>query len=129
MTTRNRLDRTKVESDGRTCKRKSHVPSLYGGISKIPRTMVSHLEQIRQNGPVRLRPDFRAAVSLKNRLHRESGEQVAEPISPQQYRRWHFPQAIHDGTRLNGVGGAQFFFLVTSFLLQLVFFTVDGVPL
>ena len=34
-------------------------------------------------------PDFRAAVSLKNRLHRESGEQVAEPISPQQYWRWH----------------------------------------
>ena len=31
---------------------------------KIPRTMVSHLEQVRQNGPVRLRPDFRAALSL-----------------------------------------------------------------
>ena len=41
------------------------------------------------NWPVRLRPDFRAAVSLKNRLHRESGEQVAEPISPQQKRKWH----------------------------------------
>ena len=26
-----------------------------------------------KNGPMRLRPDFRAAVSLKNRLHRESG--------------------------------------------------------
>ena len=42
-----------------------------------------------KNGPMRLRPDFRAAVSLRNRLHRESGEQVAEPISPQQYRRCH----------------------------------------
>ena len=42
-----------------------------------------------KNGPMRLRPDFRAAVSLKNRLHRESGEQVEEPISPEQYRRWH----------------------------------------
>ena len=42
-----------------------------------------------KNAPMRLRPDFRAAVSLKNRLHRESGEQVAEPVSPQQYRRWH----------------------------------------
>ena len=42
-----------------------------------------------KNGPMRLRPDFRAAVSLKNRLHRESGEQVAEPISAGQYRRWH----------------------------------------
>ena len=43
-----------------------------------------------KNGPMKLRSDFRAAVSLKNRLHRESGEQVAEPTSPQQYRRWHF---------------------------------------
>ena len=37
-----------------------------------------------KNAPVRLRPDFRAAVSLKNRLRRESSEQVAEPISPAQ---------------------------------------------
>ena len=42
-----------------------------------------------KNGSMRLRPVFRAAVSLKNRLHRESGEEIAEPISPAQYRRWH----------------------------------------
>ena len=42
-----------------------------------------------KNAPMRLRSDFRAAVSLKNRLHRESGEEIAEPISPQQYRIWH----------------------------------------
>ena len=42
-----------------------------------------------KNAPMPLRPDFRAAVSLKNRLHREFGEQVAEPISPAPYRRWH----------------------------------------
>ena len=42
-----------------------------------------------KNAPMRLRPDFRAAVSLKNRLVRESGEKVEEPISPEQYRRWH----------------------------------------
>ena len=42
-----------------------------------------------KNGPMRLRSDFRAAVSIKNRLHHESGEQVEEPISPEQYRRWH----------------------------------------
>ena len=42
-----------------------------------------------KTGPMRLRQDFRAAVSLKKRLHRESGEEVAEPISFQQYRRWH----------------------------------------
>ena len=43
-----------------------------------------------KNTLVRLRPDFRAAVSLRNPLYRESGEQVAEPISPAQKRRWHF---------------------------------------
>ena len=37
-----------------------------------------------KNGPLILRSDFRAAVSIKNRLHRESGEQVEEPISPEQ---------------------------------------------
>ena len=42
-----------------------------------------------KNAPMRLRPDFRAAVSFKNDLHRESGEEIAEPISPQQYRKWH----------------------------------------
>ena len=42
-----------------------------------------------KNVPMRLRPNFRAAVSLKNRLQCESSELVAEPISPQQYRRWH----------------------------------------
>ena len=40
-----------------------------------------------KNAPVRLRPDFRAAVSIKSRLHRESGEQVEEPTSPEQYRK------------------------------------------
>ena len=42
-----------------------------------------------KNAPMRIRPDFRAAVSLKNRLHRESGEEIAEPISPAQKRRLH----------------------------------------
>ena len=31
-----------------------------------------------KNAPMRLRPDFRAAVSLKNRLHRESGEETGK---------------------------------------------------
>ena len=42
-----------------------------------------------KNAPMRLRSDFRAAVSIKNRLHRESGEEFAQPTSPQQHRRWH----------------------------------------
>ena len=43
-----------------------------------------------KNGPLKFRSDFRAAVSIKNRFHHESGEQVAEPISPQQYRLTQF---------------------------------------
>ena len=37
------------------------------------------------NWPVNLRSDFRAAISMKNRLHNESGEQVEEPIHPEQH--------------------------------------------
>ena len=35
-----------------------------------------------KNAPMRLRSDFRAAVTEMNRLHRESGEERAEPWSP-----------------------------------------------
>ena len=41
-----------------------------------------------KNGPMRLRSDVRAGVSIKNRLHRESGEQVEERLHPKQRRRW-----------------------------------------
>ena len=42
-----------------------------------------------KNAPMRLRSDFRTAVTLMNRLHRESGEERAEPIPFQRYQRWH----------------------------------------
>ena len=57
-----------------------------------------------KNGLMKLRSDFRCAVSIKNRLHRESGEKVEEPISPEQYRKWHPLQAHRGGTSLNGIG-------------------------
>ena len=40
-----------------------------------------------QNAPIQLRSDFRVAVTIMNRLHRESGEERAEPIPFQQYER------------------------------------------
>ena len=43
------------------------------------------LNKAGKNALMRRRSDFRAAVSLKNRLHHESGEQIEEPISPEQY--------------------------------------------
>ena len=36
------------------------------------------LNKAGKNGPMKLRSDFRAAVSMKNRLHHESGEQVED---------------------------------------------------
>ena len=79
---------------------------------------------------MRLRPDFQAAVTLKKTVF------TASPANRFQNQFLHdkkggdtLPQAIHGGTRLTGVGGAHNIFLVTSFLLQLVSFTVDGDPL
>ena len=40
--------------------------------------MVSYFEQSRQNGPLKLRSDYRAAVLMKNRLHHESWEPIEE---------------------------------------------------
>ena len=58
--------------------------------------MVSHLEhKSGKNAPMRLRSDFRAAVSLKHRLHRESSEEIAGPMFPAQYRRWHSSSRTH----------------------------------
>ena len=48
-----------------------------------------------KNAPMWLRSDFRAAVTIKNRLHRESGEERAEPIPFQQHQRWH-PSSSND---------------------------------
>ena len=42
-----------------------------------------------KNAPMRLRSDFPTALTNMNRLHRESGEERAEPIPVQQYQRWH----------------------------------------
>ena len=47
------------------------------------------LNKAGKNGPMKLRSDYRAAVLMKNRLHHESGQQVEEPIHPEQNSRWH----------------------------------------
>ena len=50
-----------------------------------------------KNAPMRLRSDFRAAVTIKNRLHRESVEERAEPIPFQQYQRWQLSSSSDSG--------------------------------
>ena len=42
-----------------------------------------------RNAPMKLRSDFREAVTLMHRLHRESGEERPEPIPIYQYQKWH----------------------------------------
>ena len=42
-----------------------------------------------RNAPMKLRSNFRAAVTIMNRLHREPGEERAKPTPFQQYQRWH----------------------------------------
>ena len=66
-------------------KKSTRITSLQRNFQKYKGPWYVTLYKSGENGLMRLRPDFRAAVSLKNRIHRESGE----PISTQQYRRWH----------------------------------------
>ena len=47
------------------------------------------LNKAGKNGPLKLRSGFRAAISTKNCLQTESGEQVLERLHPNQQRRWH----------------------------------------
>ena len=57
---------------------------------KTRRTLVSHLEQVRQERACATSTRFSScSLSLKNCLHRESCKEITEPISPQQYKRWH----------------------------------------
>ena len=75
------------------------------------------LNRAGKNGPMKLRSDFRAAVLMKNRLHRESGEQVEEPISPEQYSIWHPSSSTSwwDTSEWNWKWPHEFFQLISFF--------------
>ena len=69
------------------------------------------LKKSGKNAPMRLRSDLRAAVTIKNRLHRESGEKSAEPIHFNSIKGGTLlPQAIPRGTGTRPkAGGAHEF--------------------
>ena len=48
---------------------------------RYPKHWYLTLNKSGKNAPMRLRSDFRAAFTITNRLHRESGEERAEPYS------------------------------------------------
>ena len=85
------LDRAEVHREVRTGKNKiTRTISLYRGIEMIPRTIASHLEKVRQKRACATSTRFSScSLSQKTVCNRGSGEQVAEPISPQRCRRWH----------------------------------------
>ena len=66
-------------------KKTIHIVSLQRKRKDTKDNGILPLNKAGKNWPMKLR----AAVSMKNRLHHESGEQVEEPIHPEQYSRWH----------------------------------------
>ena len=58
---------------------------------------------------------FSSCCLSKNRLHRDSGEQVAEPTLYNNIGDGILSQALYGGTSLNGIGGAHKKFLSDFF--------------
>ena len=78
------------QSDGQKCKEMDELKKKTLCTISLQRNLKSNFEQVRQKWAYETSIRFSSCcLSLKNRIHRESGEQVAEPTSPQQYRRWH----------------------------------------
>ena len=99
-TTRNRMDRTRVQRVGWTCK-KDHTYKLIPEEKRRYKGQ-RYLTLNKEHGPMKLRSDFGAAVLMKNRLHHESGEQsVSTQINKDD--GIHI-QAHRGGTSLTGIG-------------------------
>ena len=58
------------------------------------------LNKTGNNGLMKRRSDYRAAVMMKNRLHHESGEPIEEPIHPGEQRRIQQGQEIFSSPAL-----------------------------
>ena len=89
----NRWTEQKVQRDGRICKRRPCVSSL----SKEYRRYQGQWDLIlknKQNGLIKFRSDFRAAVLMKNRLHHESGEQIEVTFHRGQCSRRHHSASL-----------------------------------
>ena len=104
ITTRNRMDTRKVQRDGRTCKTKPHAPSLCRGISKIPRTLVSQLERVRQKWAHATSTGLSSCSLSKTVSTASQVSKLQNQFPRNNTRDGIFPQAIHGGTRQNGVG-------------------------
>ena len=70
----------------------SYCPSS-GEYERYRKNWYISLNKSDRNTPMKLRSDFRTAVTSMHRLHRESGEERPEPIPFHQYQRWHSPSS------------------------------------
>ena len=77
-----------IEMDKLAQEDHSHCPSSEE-YERYRKNWYISLNKSGRNAPMKLRSDFRTAVTIMNRLHRESGEERPEPILFHQYRRWH----------------------------------------
>ena len=120
ITSRNRMDRTKVQRDGRTCKNKSHVPSLQKNSNDTKDNGVSHWTSRWKTRRCGFDPIFELGFFFfsKKSLHHESGEEVTQPIQ--------FSTAIQEMSlflkrflvgHVQKVGGAHDHFLGGHFIL------------
>ena len=137
ITTRNRMEWTKVQRDGWTCQRRPYISSHSRGKEKIPRTMVSYLEQVRQKWDCldeksstqrTKRTSWRAYPSMINTVYTTSQAKKLKSLVLQINTDDCIPlQAHRGGTSLNGIGNELIFFHWSEFLLlQLVSFVVDA---
>ena len=118
ITTRNRMDRTKVQRVRWTCKKRPYISSHSRGTEKTPRTMACHLEQDRQKWAYETSIRFSSSclyqksstplVRLKSwrAYFSTTIQEMASPL-----------QAHRGGTSLNGIGNDLiiFFFKVIFF--------------
>ena len=126
ITTRSRMDRSKVQRVGMNFAQEDHTYRLTPEAKKrYQGQWYLILNKAGKNGPMKLRSDFRAAVSMKNRPHHEGGEQVEEIIYPDQYSRWHHT-SWWDKSEWKWKWAHKIFLKLIILLLQLDSFTVDS---
>ena len=74
-------------------KNHSYCPSSEE-IERFKKNWYISLNKSGRNAPMKLRSDFREALTNMHRLHRESGEERPEPIPLYQYPMWHSSSSL-----------------------------------
>ena len=107
LATQNWLDWGEVHHNGQIGKRKQFVAHPLRSSGNIGRIGIPHWKKSGRNAPMKLRSDFREALSNMHRLHRESGVDRPGRNPFYQYQRWHsFLPVPHGGSGKN-IGGVH----------------------